>query len=276
MFVLKSYFYEDVMILLAYYGPDSAKLEWLCVLGSECPGFAYTARRLERLPPIMSGLESQCMPARDSCLSAMRWCTPETKAWNWEVTSAGHFTMAVDVYRPGWQVTRSVVEPQQHGTATAPWTEVECGGTWTSCCSERLERKNWGMATAAQTKGSQRRSAISPFLHQFVLCPELFFQLVVWHFCLEEGCGRIRIKFTAKPLLRPNTVCQCNKTEVKSTLGLYQWDCLLNPSAVPWFLHHLYCCISEKQSLECGPKALLPTYKTPWYLHQGFGRTWGS
>lgn len=37
--------------------------------------------------------------------------------------------MAVDVYRPGWQVTRSVVEPQQHGTATAPWTEVECGGT---------------------------------------------------------------------------------------------------------------------------------------------------
>lgn len=58
MFVLKSYFYEDVMILLAYYGPDSAKLECLCLLGSECPGFACATCRLGQLPPIRSGLGS--------------------------------------------------------------------------------------------------------------------------------------------------------------------------------------------------------------------------
>lgn len=58
MFVLKSYFYENVMILLAYYGPDSAKLEGLCMLGSECLGFACATFRLGQFPPIRSGLGS--------------------------------------------------------------------------------------------------------------------------------------------------------------------------------------------------------------------------
>lgn len=51
MFVLKSYFYEDVMILLAYYGPDSAKLECLCLLGSEVQGLPVPLAGLGNFPP---------------------------------------------------------------------------------------------------------------------------------------------------------------------------------------------------------------------------------